>query len=100
MKLKEKIRTDPLSREEGLPIRAEIESVWQSTDRIELDFEAIEFVSPSFLDELVGKLFLSHEPSEVMKKVIPVNLSNGDLIMLGNIVNSRIKDRRNSMVHQ
>jgi len=82
------------SREQAIPLRVEIEALWDDTEKFELDFAGIEFISVSFLDELVAKLFLAYDRQTVMRKVIITNLANEDRILLGNIVNSRIRQRQ------
>jgi len=86
-----------LSREAASPIRREIEANWITAKRILLDFSDIQFVSVSFLDEIIGKLFLHYSMEEVMEKIAPINLEREDLILLGNIVNSRIRQRKQAV---
>ena len=80
-----------MSREEGLIFRSFIEQLWDQCDRIILDFQEVTFLSVSFLDEAIAKLFLYRKPSEITLKLLLVNMSSDDKRLLNGISSSRIK---------
>ena len=97
IELSDRLRSQELTREAAIPIRIEIETAWESLEKIVLDFENLGFTSVSFLDELVGKLFMQFTKEDVINKVQIIHLSQEDRMLLGNITNSRIRQKFTSL---
>ena len=93
-KLRELILTDELSREAALPLRLQIEQNWNNAEQIIINFDGLGLLTLSYLDELIGKLFLIYPKKQVMKKLVIKGLSEGNRQFLGNIVTDRIRKQR------
>ena len=93
-KLRKLILSEELSREAALPLRLQIEQIWDNTEQITIDFNSLGLLTLSYLDELIGKLFLIYRKEDVMKKLVIKGLSEGNRQLLGNIVTDRIRKQK------
>ena len=80
-----------LSREEGAVFRTLILQLWAQCEQIVLDFSCVDFLSVSFLDEAVGKIFLTKPSDEVYNKLKICNLSDSNSSILKSVASARMR---------
>ena len=82
------------SRASGEQIRRQVEAWLQQGERVVLDFEGVEMATPSFTDELVGKLFLEWGPEALRERLRVVNVSPQTRALIRRMVDRRVRERR------
>jgi len=97
LKIKDICLTE-MSREEGAVFRTLITQLWSQCSEIILDFADIDFLSISFLDEAIGKIFLEKPSDEVFTKLKIRNLSDSGSSTLKSIASARVRQFQDQKV--
>jgi len=80
------------TRAVGEKIRRQIETLVDQGEIIHLDFSGVEVASPSFVDELVGKLFLKYGQANLRGRLRVVNASPEVQALVRRMVGERMKE--------
>jgi|GEM_PF-1400428 len=87
------------SRDDGKVIRGLIEQLWSQCDEILLDFQDVEFLGISFIDEFYAKLFLSRSKEQILSKVKFLNLDEDYYSQMQSLASARLKDKNRINEH-
>lgn len=97
MSIKDQFGSDTIKREHGARLRTFLESNWDQTDVVEIDFGNIKIASASFFDEAIGKLVFdednptaSKSVDEIKGKILPKNLDPNDRVLLNDVILDRL----------
>ncbi len=80
------------SRATGEQVRSQVEVWLQAGERVILDFEGVEMATPSFVDELVGKLFRVWGPQALRGQLRIVNASPQTRALIRRMVDARVQE--------
>lgn len=79
------------SRALGTQIRKEVASHLDQGQTVRLDFTEVRLASPSFVDELVGKLFLQRDEAELKQKLKITGASPEIRALVRRMISERLK---------
>lgn len=82
-----------VTRDDGQVIRNLIDSYWNQSDKIKLDFGNILVASVSFLDEAIGKLALTYSRQELASKIEFLNIQEFDRALVNDILIKRYHEK-------
>jgi len=78
----------------GEKVRQQVESLLERGEVVGLDFGGVEVASPSFVDELVGKLFLQRGQTALQGRLRVVNAAPEIHALVRRMVSERLKERQ------
>ncbi|MCK4946957.1 MAG: STAS-like domain-containing protein [Candidatus Aureabacteria bacterium] len=88
-------RIDSPQKKGGQAIREMVLENWDKGD-IEVSFEGVKLVTPSFLDEAFGKLVLEHNLKEMINKLKFTHIGEETKEKINRSVELRIKQKRDN----
>ena len=80
----------------GKEIRQMIESFWNSEQKISISFKNIKTITPSFIDEAIGKLALKYDFSELQSKLEFKNYTELIKARINKVIFLRNSQRKNN----
>src|SRR5262245_18377561 len=91
--LMELVGKNTVTRDDGKIVYDRIQTLWNKTDQISVNFDNVLIASVSFMDEAFGHLALNHSPAEIKGKLKFSNISDFDRALLNDIFFSRFRQR-------
>ncbi len=80
------------SRVTGECVRSQVDIWLRAGEQVILDFEGVEMATPSFVDELVGKLFRTWGPQTLRGRLRIVNASPQTRALIRRMVDARVQE--------
>ena len=82
-----------VSRRDGEALRHALESHWNDSEPVVLDFEGVVIASVSFFDESFGALALRHPLDELTRRIKVEHIQDEDRKLLNTLVLARKRER-------